>query len=117
MRAKVLDAVKFMHVLVSVAVMRYVVEGTTNDVSDAVDMLFNADILPNLDADALREPNAFRRLMYCEDVDRELKRRERSLRLIFSTLSVRRGPNKKLLTFEAWRLLLRKVGLAWSECG
>lgn len=90
------------------ATMRYVQEGVTDDVSDAVGTLLSDNVLARVDPVALAGPDEFRsEQLYRKEVDDVLRLHEPSLRVIFGALQQRSGPAKKLLTFAAWSGFLR----------
>ena len=109
-RKKALNRQEFMHCLVRIACMRYVLSGSVIDVSDAVHRMFVADIEPRLDTKIFAEPNEFRSI-YCyqEATDDVLRKYEKSLRLLYERLAKFDGQSagqtgaKKLVSFAAWK--------------
>ena len=83
-----LNRQEFLQVLVRIATARYVLTGRTNDVSDAVRMLVEDDILANAPNECLHDLNVFReRFCYLEEVDEVLRRHEDSLRALYKEFS------------------------------
>lgn len=113
-RKKALNRQEFLHCLVKIACMRYVMPGEIVDVSDAVHHMFCADIEPALDPNIFVEANDFRRTYtYHEAADMALRKHETSLRLIFERTCKLRGQNaakgitNKLVSMETWKEMCR----------
>ena len=74
-REKALSLAEFVHLLVRIACMRYVMQGRVADVSLAMRMLMQEDVLPAASAAVLADNNDFRRrACYTEPVDLVLRR-------------------------------------------
>ena len=58
-RDKCLSLAEFVHILVRIAVRRYVMEGKEKDVSDAMRTMMKADVLPDASAAVLADNNDF----------------------------------------------------------
>lgn len=115
-RAKALSIDEFFNCVVQLAVMRYVLSGHVISASEAIQRLFNCDIEPRCEPATFLDANDFRREhCYVEATDAVLRRHEPALRLIFAALAVKRGPAKKLLTFEAWAKFMRRVDLVGND--
>ena len=112
-RDKCLSLAEFVHILVRIAVRRYVMEGKEKDVSDAMRTMMKADVLPDASAAVLADNNDFRRKhCYIEPVDQVLKKYEASLRNIFEGIAD--TPSSKigaLVTYKTWLALITKLEL------
>jgi len=105
-----------LHALVQMAVMKYVMPGELDDVTVAVRTLFRGDIEPRCDANAFLDANVFRRdCCYHEATDDVLRRYEATLRGLWAEITVKRGPAKRLLTFEAYLKLMRRIELITTD--
>ena len=79
-------------------------------VADAIRTIFTDDIVPCCGPNTFLDADDFRRHgCYHEATDDQLRRFESSLRAIFDHLAVKRGPCKRLLTYEHWLKFMRKV--------
>jgi len=115
-RSKALSVDEFLHALVQMAVMKYVMPGELDDVAEAVRTLFRVDIEPRCDANAFLDANVFRRdCCYHEATDDVLRRYEATLRGLWSEITVKRGPAKRLLSFEAYLKLMRRIELITTD--
>jgi len=86
----------------------------TNDPIEALNMLFEMDVIPHLPAYALIDKNTFtQNRLYCEEVDDLYKKNERLLRAVYSRyrLPPRSGHVRhKMLTMEDWEKLSFDLG-------
>ena len=88
--ARTLERHEWLHALVRIAIMRYVLPGQRSvkhcaDVSEALEALLLRDLVPNLPAELRQDSNEFReRHCYQPDVDFVLMSHESSLRAIFT---------------------------------
>lgn len=113
-RKKALNRQEFVQCLVKIACMRYVMDGSIIDVSDAVYRMFSSDIEPRLDMKIFAEPNDFRsRYCYVEATDDVLRKYESTLRLIWARAcqldgqSAAKGIANKMVSYESWKDLCR----------
>ncbi len=115
-RAKALSIDEFVNCLVNLAAMRYVMTEEEPSIAGALTRLFREAIAPRCDPNAFLDANAFRREhCYCEATDLVLRRHEERLRLLFGVISVKRGPAKRLLTYEAWAKFVRRLELISTD--
>jgi hypothetical protein len=117
-RKKALNRQEFVQCLVKIACMRYVMNGTIVDVSEAVYRMFSSDIEPRLDKKVFAEPNDYRtRFCYVETTDQVLRRYEPTLRLIWARAcvldgqSAAKGVANKMVSYESWKDLCRMFEL------
>jgi hypothetical protein len=117
-KKKCLNRREFLQVLVSVAVMRYVLPGELEDVSTAVQCLMVEDLGPLADPHVFRPPNLSREaLCYNEDVDGVLRRHEGALRMLYARccvlegVSMEGGLSNKLVSFPSWKRFLNAFKL------
>jgi hypothetical protein len=112
-RKNALSIDEFLHCLVHIATIRHMAEGRKlPNLPAALDALLAEDIAPNLEPVILADPNAFRSdVLYVEAVDSVLRAHEPTLRLLYASLVKTRGPAKRLLGYETWRALLRKLDM------
>jgi len=109
-RAKALSIDEFVNCIVNLATMRYVLTAEEPSIASAVVRLFRADIEPRCHPTTFLDANAFRREeCYNEATDLVLKKQEPRLRLLFGAICEKRGPAKKLLSFEAWAKFIRRI--------
>ena len=64
-----LSRAQFLELLTRLADAKYVKSGLVLSLAEAIAMLFENDILPNVSGDVLADPEAFRERLYAEDVD------------------------------------------------
>jgi hypothetical protein len=111
-RAKALSIDEFVNCLVNYAAMRYVMTAEEPSIARAITRLFDESIAPRCDPNAFLDANAFRvQHCYCEATDQVLKRHEENLRLIFEVICEKRGPAKRLLTYESWAKFVKRLDL------
>lgn len=107
---------EFIYAVVMIACHKYVLEGTALDVADALQRLIEADLLAKVDPAAFKPPDEFRgALLYQPEVDEVLRRHEASLRTMFGALVEKRGPAKKLLTYQSWHHLLKRLNFVGPD--
>jgi hypothetical protein len=76
---------EFLDCVVRIAIAKYLKSGATNDVSDALVMLCEQNIKPNLDAEAVHDSNDFRKSrLYFEAVDKIYWKHQRKMKMIVS---------------------------------
>jgi len=111
-RSKALSVDEFLNCIVSLATMRYVMPGEIGNVARAIRVLFSVDIQGRCDPSTFLDANIFRReCCYNEETDSVLRKFEMTLRCLFGELAVKRGPAKRLLTFDAWLRFMRRLDL------
>ena len=114
-RAKSLSIAEFIHVLVRLAVARYVESGDMKDVSAALQRMIREDIEPRVSTVSMpvADSNDFRvKHCYKEPVDIVLRRHEASLRAIFDALAYQTaGKIGSLLQFDKWCDLIKELNL------
>jgi hypothetical protein len=122
-RKKALNRQEWLHAIIKGAVMRYVQPGTMADVSSAVDYHIHHDIAPHADAHVFAPSNAFRKIIYTEQVDDVLRAHEGSLRVLFAAVCDLQeytmdhgGLTNRLFTYASWRTLLREFSLIDQNC-
>lgn len=112
---------EFMEVLMRIAVMKHGKEQDTNDVVEAIEMLFDQEINPNLPQVALTDKNDFiRNRLYCEEVDNIFKKHEKLLRAIYSRYRLpprSGGVRRKVLTIEDWEKFAEDIGFVDTDFG
>ena len=123
---------EFLEVVIRIAVQKYLRSGDTDDVSDAVRMLCDKNIRPNLDDEAIHDSNQFRKhRLYFEDVDKCMKKHMSRLKMIFKVFAKPKVGFTKfdLMDMEEWFFLLKccdlfdedftqregKLAFAWSQ--
>eukprot|EP00505_MAST-04D_sp_SCG-Rhode-Island_P000787 Stramenopile-MAST_4_protein_787 len=123
---------EFLECVVRIAVQKYLRSGDTDDVSDAVRMLCDRNIRPNLGKEAVNDSNDFRReRMYNEAVDMVLKKHNKRLQMIFKVFAQPKiGLTKyQLMNMDEWVYLCKtcelfdsdftqregKLAFAWSQ--
>jgi hypothetical protein len=123
---------EFLECVVRIAVQKYLRSGDTDDVSDAVRMLCDRNIRPNLGKEAVNDSNDFRReRMYNEAVDMVLKKHNKRLQMIFKVFAQPKiGLTKyQLMNMDEWMYLCKtcelfdsdftqregKLAFAWSQ--
>ena len=101
-----------LHMLIRIAIMRYILDGDETDVSQAVVRLcerLESKLVPQAKQDA----DAFRRTYcYLEAVDNALSRHKRSLRALFDVYADPadlKPRDSKLLGFDEWMSLLKDL--------
>jgi hypothetical protein len=110
---------EFVQLLVHAACMRYVLHDgrQIDDVPSALELLFEADVLPSCNPEMLDDPSDFRRdHCYTEQTDEVLRKHEPSLRLLYEHAAYGDGAiggllSRKLLDLGEWRFLLDRLGL------
>ena len=105
---------EFLECVVRIAVAKFLKSGKTDDVSDALKMLCNQNILPNLDAEAVHDSNDFRKnRMYFEEVDKVYWKNMKKLQMIFEVFAQPKvGYSKlKLMTMSEWSVFMKCVDL------
>eukprot|EP00943_MAST-04B_sp_MAST-4B-sp1_P009198 g9198.t1 len=123
---------EFLEVVIRIAVQKYLRSGDTDDVSDAVRMLCEQNIKPNLDDEAIHDSNQFRKhRLYFEDVDKCMKKHMSRLKMIFKVFAKPKVGFTKfdLMDMEEWFFLLKccdlfdedftqregKLAFAWAQ--
>ena len=108
-RKKALNRQEFVHCLVKIACMRYVMPGTILDYSAALDKVLD-EVQSRLDSKVFSNPNSFRTThCYQEETDDVLRKYEASLRLIFERAckidgqKVDSGVASKMVSYAAWK--------------
>ena len=111
-----LNRQEFMHALVRIGVMKYVLSGNIADVSDAVYKLMVVDIEPRLDPRIIVEANDFRsRYTYTEAADGALRKHEATLRFIYERATKLHGLSHKMIRYEVWKEMCRHFELIDSD--
>ena len=109
-----LNRQEFLQLLVRVAQARYIMTGQVHDVSDAVRMVVEQDVLDNVVPECLHDLNTFREhYCYLEEVDHILRRHETSLRALYKEfardLDGMIGKGSTLMGFDEWMAFLQSV--------
>ena len=101
-----------LHMLIRIAIMRYILDGDETDVSQAVVRLCER-LQSKLVPQAKQDGDAFRRTYcYLEAVDAALSRHKRSLRALFDVyadIADLKPRDAKLLGFDEWMNLLKDL--------
>ncbi|KAK9825957.1 hypothetical protein WJX74_001162 [Apatococcus lobatus] len=101
---------EFLEAVVRLAVAKYGKGQATESVAEAVKMLMDKNITPNLQQDAQVDPNVFRNTrLYCEEVDTLLKRHANLLKALYSAYRGRPqsgGLRFKVLKMDTWLNLI-----------
>jgi hypothetical protein len=109
-----LSRVQFMVGLVRMAVAKYIMPGDCDDLSEAVQLLFQSCIRPAL-RHVLVPPDEFRReVAYTPELTAVLCKHESSLRLLFAQLCLLSG-HKLLCGLLTWRRFLAAAGLSGTD--
>ena len=111
-----LNRQEFLQLLVRVAYARYIMTGQVHDVSDAVRMVVEQDVLSNVAPECLHDLNTFREhYCYLEEVDHVLRRHETSLRALYKEFSKDLDPSRVLektyvvMGYDEWIGFLQSV--------
>ena len=103
---------EWMHMLVRLAIMRYIVPGAETDISNAVGCLMK-QLVERLVPAANQDPNSFRRkYCYIESVCKVFDRLKRSLRMLFDVYADPPGvktPEARVLRFPDWMKMLKDL--------
>jgi len=112
-KGKSLSIAEFVHLLVRIAVARYVQSGNETDVSAAMQRMMREDILPRSNGAALVESNVFRKHhCYKQEVDAVLRRHETTLRALYDCLATKTTQSiGNLVAFSTWTAFCGNVGL------
>eukprot|EP00239_Pterosperma_sp_CCMP1384_P006610 CAMPEP_0197846288 /NCGR_PEP_ID=MMETSP1438-20131217/3054_1 /TAXON_ID=1461541 /ORGANISM="Pterosperma sp., Strain CCMP1384" /LENGTH=604 /DNA_ID=CAMNT_0043457875 /DNA_START=30 /DNA_END=1845 /DNA_ORIENTATION=- len=112
---------EFMEVIMRMAVMKHGKDQATTDVIEAIDMLFDQQISPNIPQIALVDKNDFiRDRLYCEEVDDIYKKHEKLLRAIYSRYRLppkTGGVRRKTLTIDDWEKFCNDMGFVDQKFG
>ena len=109
-----LSRVQFMVGLVRLAIAKYIMPGDCDDLSEAVQLLFQSCIRPAL-RHVLVPPDEFRReVAYTPELSAVLCKHESSLRLIFAQLCLL-SAHKLLCGLHTWRRFLAAAGLSGTD--
>lgn len=111
---------EFMQCLVRIAIAKYVRSKIIPDVSEALEVLINTDVLPNLPAEATHDPDLFRRKrLYCRSVSALFEAWQPVLQPIFDYYASLDPPEYRLgggkpvpsMSIDEWLSLLRDCKL------
>ncbi|KAK3271794.1 hypothetical protein CYMTET_19879 [Cymbomonas tetramitiformis] len=97
---------EFTEALIRLAILKFGKDQKTTELLEAIVMLFEECILPNIPVVATTDSNEFRRnRLYCEEVDTIFKKNEKLLRAIYSCLRLppkSGGVRRKLAEIDGW---------------
>ena len=118
-KAKALGGIEFVGMLVRIAINRYVLSGQIKDVSEALQKLFDHDILPFWRIVGSEETDEFRReFCYTQAMTIMLKGHEEYLRHIFDGIAGidgSGGQHSHMITYEEWMTFLRALNFIGSD--